>query len=58
MKRIDDVSVSITIAQVAEQYDFYIFDSQVVSYPFSRDLATWKIRLQTFSAIDPASMTF
>ena len=38
MKRIDDVSVSIAIAQVAEQDDFYIFDSQVVSYPFSRDL--------------------
>ena len=57
MKRIDDVSVSIAIAQVAEQDDFYIFDSQVVSYPFSRDLAG-KIGLQSFSATDPASMTF
>ena len=57
MKRIGDVSVSIAIAQVAEQYDFYIFDSQVVSYPFSRDLAT-EIGLQSFSATDPASMTF
>ena len=58
MKRIDDVSVSIAIAQVAaEQYDFYIFYSQVVSYPFSRNLAT-RIDLQSFSATDPASMTF
>ena len=57
MKRIDDVSVSIAIAQVAEQYDFYIFDSQVVSYPFSRDLGE-RIDLQSFSATDPASMTF
>ena len=57
MKRIDDVSVSIAIAQVAEQDDFYIFDSQVVSYPFSRDLAA-RIDLHSFSATDPASMTF
>ena len=57
MKRKDDVSVSIAIAQVGEQYDFYIFDSQVVTYPFSRDLAVG-IELQSFSAIDPASMTF
>ena len=57
MKRIDDVSVSIAITQVAEQYDFYIFDSQVVSYPFSRDLEG-KIDLHSFSATDPASMTF
>ena len=57
MKRIDDVSVSIAIAQVAEQYDFDIFDSQVVSYPFSRNLAT-RIDLQSFSATDPASMIF
>ena len=57
MKRIDDISVSIAIAQVAEQDDFYIFDSQVVSYPFSRDLAGM-IDLHSFSATDPASMTF
>ena len=57
MKRIDDVSVSIAIAQVGEQYDFYIFDSQVVTYPFSRDLEGM-IDLHSFSATDPASMTF
>lgn len=57
MKRIDDVSVSIAIAQVAEQYDFYIFDSQVVSYPFRRDYAT-QLGLQEFSVEDRASMAF
>ena len=31
MKRIDDVSVNIAIAQVAEQYDFFLFAGCLLS---------------------------